>query len=87
MSQEFWINALLSGIPTQAVNFGSNAIVAGFRPVEAYAQAAISAGRRKDPDRRLSFSEANGNAFATIYGLRDALKTAAKAFYLSLIHI
>nr|BAR33073.1 hypothetical protein [uncultured Mediterranean phage uvMED] len=81
MAQEFWINALLSGIPTQAVNMGSNAIVAGFRPIEAYAQAAISAGRRKDPDRRLSFSEANGNAFATIYGLRDALKTAAKAFY------
>lgn len=81
MAQEFWINALLSGIPTQAVNMGSNAIVAAFRPVEAYAQAAISVGRRKDPDRRLSFSEANGNAFATIYGLRDALKTAAKAFY------
>jgi hypothetical protein len=81
MAQEFWINALLSGIPTQAVNMGSNAIVAAFRPVEAYAQAAISVGRRKDPDRRLSFSEANGNAFATIYGLRDALKTAAKVFY------
>tara|TARA_B000000609_G_C24182380_1_gene360122 strand:- start:1157 stop:5518 length:4362 start_codon:yes stop_codon:yes gene_type:complete len=81
MAQEFWINALLSGIPTQAVNFGSNAIVAGFRPVEAYAQAAISAGRRKDPDRRLSFSEANGTAFATIYGLRDALKTAGKVLY------
>ena len=81
MAQEFWINALLSGIPTQAVNFGSNAIVAAFRPVEAYAQAVISVGRRKDPDRRLSFSEANGNAFATIYGLRDALKTAGKVFY------
>ena len=81
MAQEFWINALLSGIPTQAVNFGSNAIVAAFRPLEAYVQAAISVGRKKDPNRRLSFSEANGNAFATIYGLRDALKTAGKALY------
>tara|TARA_B100001989_G_scaffold55058_1_gene36343 strand:- start:7427 stop:11806 length:4380 start_codon:yes stop_codon:yes gene_type:complete len=83
MTQEFWINTLLSGIPTQAVNVGSNALVAGFRPIESYlASVSGLVGRAfgsKKP--RLSFSESNGRAFATIYGLRDAIKSFGKAFY------
>ena len=78
MVQEYWINSLLSGPATHLVNISSNSLTALLRPLETYTGATASKlMRQKDG---LSFSKANGRAFATVYGLKDALATGIRAF-------
>ena len=75
---EAWINALLSGPQTHAVNVLSNTLVAAWTIPEHLIAAGIGAVRRgKD---RVRFGEVTARTFGAVQGVRDGLKAAAKTF-------
>ena len=71
---ELWINELLSGYKTHAVNATSNALTQLFSIPEKYAAAAIGAARGADKTKRLTFAEANQHLFALTQGIIDGFK-------------
>jgi len=74
---EIWINALLSGPQTHAVNILSNGLVQGFSVVEDMIAAAGGVFRRQD---RVTLRDALARAQGILYGAGDGAKAATRAF-------
>ena len=75
---EFWINGLLSGPQTHAVNILSNILTGLWSIPENYLAAGIGALKRT-PDR-VTFGEANVRAFGYLQGAREGISLAKKTF-------
>jgi len=75
---EYWINALLSGYKTHAVNFTSNTLTQLAAIPEKYMASAWGAARRADKTKRITFGEANQHLFSLIHGIRDGFILAKK---------
>lgn len=73
---EAWINALLSGPQTHAVNTLSNSLVALWTIPERYLAAGLSKVRGGD----VTFREANARVFGLVEGISDGLVLASKTF-------
>jgi hypothetical protein len=76
---EVWINALLSGPQTHAVNTLSNALVALWTIPEQAIAAGISAARRAPAGERVYFRESTAKLFGFVEGGKDGLRYAWKA--------
>ncbi len=72
--QELWINGLLSGPQTHAVNMFSNQLVAMWTIPEEFLTAAI--GQFRKGPGKVRFREATARAFGLIEGARDGMKLA-----------
>lgn len=75
---EVWINGLLSGPQTHAVNITSNALTSLWSIPERYLAAAIGAAR-KTPNR-VTLGEANSSAYGWLQGAREGFSLAKKTF-------
>ena len=73
--QEYWINGLLSGIPTQAVNISSNALIGGADLVEKSAGmvAAVKSGK-------IDKTAAIGEMKADVHAMMSAIKIVPRIF-------
>lgn len=81
MVVEAWINGLLSGPQTHAVNILSNTLVATtMAPVESLVGAAISTARGAKGSDKIFFGEASQRLFGFVQGGLDGLRPAWKAF-------
>ena len=78
MVMEAWINSLLSGPTTQAVNITSNTLVALWTIPENLLAATIGAIRQSD--ERIYFREIPARVFGMWQGAKDGLRLAAKTF-------
>lgn len=76
---EYWINAILSGLKTHVVNMASNAISTAFQPAERMLAGAIRAGTQEG---RQEFIEGGLQYLGLVTSLRDAVSLSAKAFKL-----
>ncbi|GEM_PF-6855601 len=79
---EFWVNGILSGVKTLAVNTVGNTLFMGWQVPERAIQGmvgAIRAGGRKDVDR-VFVGESIAMMYGTVKGLKDGLRLAGKAF-------
>lgn len=80
--QEIWINSLLSGPTTQAVNFVSNSLVAMNSVLEtsvAYPIGIVRSALSRNKDRVL-LGEVPAEVFGTLQGMKDGLRLAAHVF-------
>ena len=75
---EVWINGLLSGPQTHAVNMLSNVLTGLWSIPENYLAAGIGALKRT-PDR-VTFGEANVRAFGYLQGAKEGISLAKKTF-------
>lgn len=75
---EVWINGLLSGPQTHAVNAMSNTLTAMWSIPEHFLAAGIGAVRRTEG--RETFSEVASRTWGFVQGARDGFRLAAKAF-------
>ena len=75
---EVWINGLLSGPQTHAVNILSNVLTGLWSIPENYLAAGIGALKRT-PDR-VTFGEANVRAFGYLQGAKEGISLAKKTF-------
>ena len=75
---EYWINGLLSGYKTHAVNAASNALTQLTSIPEKYLAAGWGALRGADKTKRITFGEANTHALSLIEGIRDGFRLAKK---------
>ena len=75
--QELWINSLLSSPSTHIVNVVSNGIVAATRMPE-YAVASLLGAGRKGSDK-VSFTEAGGRIYGSMYGFLDGIRAFKNA--------
>ena len=73
---EMWINWLLSGYKTHAVNFTSNTLTQLTSIPEKYMAAAWGAARGAGKKERITFGEANTHALSLIEGIRDGFRLA-----------
>jgi hypothetical protein len=74
---EAWINGLLSGPTTQAVNVTSNTLVALWTIPETAVAATLGAFRKSD---KVYFREVGARAFGIAQGAKNGIKLAAKTF-------
>lgn len=77
-TEEYFINALLSGPSTHIYNLASNTGVVLTAPLEKYAEAGIGALLRT-PDR-VTMKEVNARVAGMVQGARDGLALAKQAF-------
>lgn len=80
MLLEAWINALLSGPQTHAVNMLSNSLVAAWSIPETAVAAGIGRVRGSGAAERVAGGEAAARAFGAIEGMKDGLRAGAKTF-------
>ncbi len=73
---EYWINGLLSGYKTHAVNFLSNTLTQLTSIPEKYLAAGWGALRGADKTKRITFGEANAHALSLLSGIRDGYRLA-----------
>ncbi len=80
---EFYINSLLSGPQTHAVNILSNTLTSLAQIPEHMAAAAVGVARRAIPSQReterVLFSEAGSRAVGMITGAREGIRAAARS--------
>ncbi|KQM64698.1 MULTISPECIES: hypothetical protein [unclassified Sphingomonas] len=81
---EFYINSLLSGPQTHAVNILSNTLTSMAQIPEHLAAAVVGAVRRSIPSQReterVLFSEAGSRAVGMVTGAREGIRAAARSF-------
>ena len=77
---EIWINSLLSGPQTQAVNILSNAVTAGWTIPEQAIAAGFSKIRGAKPGEGVAARETVSKAFGLVQGMKDGLRLAARTF-------
>ena len=73
---EYWINSLLSGYKTHAVNAISNTLTQLASIPEKYMAAAWGTARGAGKMERITFGEANTHALSLIEGIRDGFRLA-----------
>lgn len=78
IATELWINSLLSGPQTHAVNVMSNTLTNLFTLPETVLAAGI--GKVRGNPERVYLSEASAAAFGYVQGSRDGVRLAAEAF-------
>ena len=77
---EVWINSLLSGPKTQAVNFLSNSLVTLWVVPEKVIASGISAARLAPKEDKAFFSEAAGEAVGIVEGIVEGTAAGVRAF-------
>lgn len=75
--QEVWINSLLSGPQTHAVNMTSNSLVSLWSIPEHFLASGFRAARTKNPQ---AMKEVGARLYGMVEGAKDGLRLASKAF-------